>query len=88
MGLRRRVCVRRLVGQGVGDRGAERVDPLLRRAPLRRGMEDELLVAMAPQYLPQAIASMDAISRNGLRYPIPNYGLQSDARAGLGYSYE
>jgi hypothetical protein len=30
---------------------------------------------------------MERLSRNGLRYPIPPYGIQSDARAGLGVSY-
>ena len=30
---------------------------------------------------------MEALSRNGLRYPIPPYGIQTDARAGLGASY-
>jgi hypothetical protein len=27
------------------------------------------------------------LAKNGLRYPIPTYGIQSDARAGLGASY-
>lgn len=51
-------------------------------------MEDELLMATPPEFLPKAIAGMKALSRNGLRYPIPSYGLQSDARAGLGASYD
>jgi len=50
-------------------------------------MEDELLLCMPPQYLPKMLAGLDALARNGLRYPIPNYGVQNDARAGLGYSY-
>lgn len=50
-------------------------------------LEDELLMAMPPAYLPKAIAGLEALSRNGLRYPIPAYGLTSDARAGLGVSY-
>ena len=50
-------------------------------------MEDELLLAMPPRYLPRMLAGVEALARNGLRYPIPNYGVQSDARAGLGYSY-
>lgn len=50
-------------------------------------LEDELLMAMPPTYLPKAIAGLEALSRNGLRYPIPAYGLTSDARAGLGVSY-
>jgi len=50
-------------------------------------MEDELLMALPPQFLPKAITGMQALSRNGLRYPIPQYGINTDARAGLGVSY-
>ena len=50
-------------------------------------MEDELLLAMPPRFMPKMLAGLEALSRNGLRYPIPNYGVQSDARAGLGVSY-
>ena len=50
-------------------------------------LDDELLMAMAPKYLPKAIAGMKRLSANGLRYPIPQYGIQSDARAGLSVSY-
>lgn len=50
-------------------------------------LDDELLLALPPGYLPKAIAGMDRLSRNGLRYPIPQYGIQGDARAGLGVSY-
>lgn len=49
--------------------------------------DDELLMATPPEFIPKAIAGLEALSRNGLRYPIPNYGVQSDARAGLGVSY-
>lgn len=51
-------------------------------------MEDELLMALTPADLLVAIEGMEALSRNGLRYPIPSYGIQSDARAGLGASYD
>ena len=50
-------------------------------------LDDELLMAMPPKYLPKAIAGMKRLSANGLRYPIPQYGIQSDARAGLAVSY-
>ena len=30
---------------------------------------------------------MKALAKNGLRYPIPQYGIQSDVRAGMGVSY-
>jgi uncharacterized protein (DUF169 family) len=50
-------------------------------------LDDELLMALPPKYLPRAIAGMKRLSGNGLRYPIPQYGIQSDARAGLAVSY-
>jgi len=50
--------------------------------------DDEMLMALRPSHLVQAIAGMEALSRNGLRYPIPPYGIQTDARAGLGASYD
>ena len=49
--------------------------------------DDELLMALSPGHLLQAIEGMEALSKNGLRYPIPPYGIQTDARAGLGVSY-
>jgi uncharacterized protein (DUF169 family) len=50
-------------------------------------MEDELLMAIAPHFLPKVIQGLDALSRNGLRYPIPQYGVNNDVRAGMGVSY-
>jgi uncharacterized protein (DUF169 family) len=50
--------------------------------------DDELLMATPPKFLPKAVAGLEALSRNGLRYPIPPYGIQADARAGLGASYD
>jgi len=50
-------------------------------------MEDELLMALPPHFLPKAIAGMQALARNGLRYPISPYGVSADARAGMGVSY-
>jgi uncharacterized protein (DUF169 family) len=50
-------------------------------------MEDELLMATPPEFLPKAIEGMDALSRNGLRYPIPQYGITNDVRAGMLGSY-
>jgi len=50
-------------------------------------MEDELLMAIPPHFLPRVIAGLDALSRNGLRYPIPQYGVNNDVRAGMGVSY-
>ncbi len=50
--------------------------------------DDELLMATPPEFLPKAIAGLEALSNNGLRYPIPPYGIQTDAKAGLGASYD
>jgi hypothetical protein len=30
---------------------------------------------------------MKALAKNGLRYPIPPYGIQNDVRAGMSASY-
>ena len=45
-------------------------------------MEDELLMAIPPGFLPKVIEGLDRLSRNGLRYPIPQYGINNDVRAG------
>jgi len=50
-------------------------------------LDDELLMALPPKYIPRAIAGMERLAGNGLRYPIPQYGIQTDARAGLAVSY-
>ena len=51
-------------------------------------MEDELLMALPPHFLPKIIAGLAALSSNGLRYPIAPYGVNNDVRAGMGVSYE
>jgi uncharacterized protein (DUF169 family) len=50
-------------------------------------LDDEMLMALPPEYLAKAIAGMRALSRNGLRYPFPQYGIQQDVRAGMAVSY-
>lgn len=50
-------------------------------------LDDELLLALPPHFLPKAIDGLEHLSGNGLRYPIPQYGIQVDARAGLNVSY-
>ena len=49
--------------------------------------DEEMLMALSPAHLAKAVAGMKALSKNGLRYPIPPYGIQSDVRAGMGVSY-
>ena len=51
-------------------------------------MEDELLMAIPPHFLPKVIDGLDHLSRNGLRYPIPQYGINNDVRAGMNGSYQ
>jgi uncharacterized protein (DUF169 family) len=50
-------------------------------------MEDELLMAIPPHFIPKILDGLEALSRNGLRYPIPQYGVNNDVRAGMGVSY-
>ena len=50
-------------------------------------LEDELLMAIPPRYLPGVLDGLAALARNGLRYPIPPYGVNNDVRAGMGVSY-
>ena len=49
--------------------------------------DEEMLMALSPGHLAKAITGMKALSKNGLRYPIAPYGIQSDVRAGMGVSY-
>ncbi len=49
--------------------------------------DEEMLMALSPGHLAKAISGMKALARNGLRYPIAPYGIQSDVRAGMGVSY-
>ena len=50
-------------------------------------LDDEMLMALPHDMIGQAIAGMEALSKNGLRYPFPQYGIQQDVRAGMGASY-
>ena len=49
--------------------------------------DDELLMAIPPCFLGGVVAGLAALSKNGLRYPVPPYGIQGDAAAGLAVSY-
>jgi uncharacterized protein (DUF169 family) len=49
--------------------------------------DEEMLMALSPAHLAKAIDGMTQLSKNGLRYPIAPYGIQSDVRAGMGASY-
>ena len=50
-------------------------------------LDDEMLMALTPEELPKAIAGMEALAKNGFRYPFAQYGIQQDVRAGMAVSY-
>ena len=50
-------------------------------------LDDEMLMALSPDYLAKAIAGMEALAKNGLRYLFPQYGIPQDVRAGMAVSY-
>ena len=50
-------------------------------------LDDEMLMAIPPEYLPKALAGMTALGGNGLRYPFPQYGIQQDVRDGMAAIY-
>ena len=49
--------------------------------------DDELLIAMPPDEFACGIEGLEALSKNGLRYPIPPYGADADPSEGIGKSY-
>jgi len=49
--------------------------------------DDEMLMALPVADIVSALAGIEALAANGLRYPFAPYGLQQDARAGLAVSY-
>lgn len=46
-------------------------------------LDEEMVMAITPKDLVKAIEGMKQLSRNGLRYPIPPYGIQVDPRETL-----
>ena len=49
--------------------------------------DDELLIALPPSYLPGIISGLESLSGVGLRYPIPNHGLDVSPLASMAKSY-
>ena len=49
--------------------------------------DDEMLMALPVADIERALQGMDALAKNGLRYPFASYGLQQDVRAGMAASY-
>ncbi len=85
--LGRRVGLRGLLGARALDRRALAHHSVLRRAALRRRGGRRAAHGLPPRFLPGVIEGLAALSKNGLRYPVPPYGIQSDAGAGLAVSY-
>lgn len=50
-------------------------------------LDDEMLMALPPESLAKAVEGMQALAKNGFRYPFPQYGIQQDVRAGMAVSY-
>ena len=50
-------------------------------------LDDEMLMALPIDDLQKAITGMQALSKNGFRYPFAQYGIQQDVRAGMAVSY-
>jgi uncharacterized protein (DUF169 family) len=50
-------------------------------------LDDEMLMALPPEYLSKSIAGMEALAKNGFRYPFPQYGIQQDPTDGMARSY-
>jgi uncharacterized protein (DUF169 family) len=49
--------------------------------------DDEMLIALPPSFLPGALKGLEKLSRNGLRYPIPNHGIQKSPLDSISQSY-
>jgi uncharacterized protein (DUF169 family) len=49
--------------------------------------DDELLIALPPSYLPKLVEGLQSLDRNGLRYPIPNHGIQKSPLDSIASSY-
>lgn len=50
-------------------------------------LDEEMLMAIPPSYLPQVVEGLKSLSDNGLRYPIPNHGLQKSPLDSIRSSY-
>lgn len=49
--------------------------------------DDEMLVALPPSFLPGVVEGLAQLSKNGLRYPIPNHGIQKSPLDSISKSY-
>jgi uncharacterized protein (DUF169 family) len=49
--------------------------------------DDELLIALPPSYLPKLVSGLESLHKNGLRYPIPNHGIEKSPMDSIEASY-
>ncbi len=50
-------------------------------------LDEEMLIALPPSFLPQVVDGLKSLSENGLRYPIPNHGIQKSPLDSIQASY-
>src|SRR5258706_7161383 len=50
-------------------------------------LDDEMLMALPPDNIAKTIARMEALAKNGVRYPFPHYGVQQHVLAAMSVSY-
>ena len=56
-------------------------------SPQASASSDRVSVSSCGNGLVRPITGMKALSKNGFRYPFPQYGVQQDVRAGMAVSY-
>jgi uncharacterized protein (DUF169 family) len=49
---------------------------------------DEMVLAFPPAYIVKILDGIKKLSKNGMRYPATQYGIQQDVRAGMSVSYD
>ena len=74
------MMVNKAMQKGAGAKAGQTVDVVM-------GPDTEERQVNVPADLRKAIAGMQALAKNGLRYPIPPYGIQDVPSAGMGRSY-
>ena len=50
-------------------------------------LDEEMLMALPPEFLDEGHRRHGGAGENGFRYPFPQYGIQQDVRAGMAVSY-
>jgi len=50
--------------------------------------DEEMLMALTAQDAWKGLTGIQALARNGFRYPFAPYGIQQDVREGMGVTYE